>query len=206
MHWQRSSASGNLRADGSRGQADEIARARERFPELTILHGCEVDIMPDGRLDFSDPILEHFDIVLASLHERAGHSPEELFRRYGAAMRHPLVTFITHPTNRLVPYKPGYELDYGRLFELAVETGTFVEVDGAPVHLDLDGTLARRAVAAGVTLTLNSDSHRTEALSPQMDLGVTTARRGWVEARHVINTRPAADIRALIAAKRGRST
>ena len=204
-HSQRSAASRNLTIDGIGRQADEIAQARERHPDIAILHGCEVDIMPDGRLDFADSVLERFDIVLASLHERAGHSPDHLLQRYISAMRHPLVAFITHPTNRLVPFRRGYDLDYDRLFETAVETGTLVEIDGAPVHLDMDGPLARRAVAAGVTITLNSDSHRAEVLDRQMDMGVMTARRGWVEARHVLNTRSLADARALLARKHGRS-
>jgi DNA polymerase (family 10) len=119
-------------------------------------------------------------------------------------MRHPLVTIITHPSNRLVPYRPGYDIDYDRLFALAVETGTVLEIDGAPVHLDLAGALARRAVAAGVTVAIDSDSHRAELLERQMTLGVMTARRGWVERRHVLNTRSFDEIRALVAAKRGR--
>jgi len=126
-----------------------------------------------------------------------------LERRYLAAMKHPLVAIITHPTNRLIPYRRGYDLDYERVFAAAVETGTVVEIDGAPVHLDLDGALARRAVAAGATLVIDSDCHRADALGRQMDLGVTTARRGWVEAKHVLNARPLSDVRALLARKRG---
>ena len=203
-HSPHSAATRNLSADGVARQADEIAGLRERYPSLTILHGCEVDILADGRLDFRDAILERFDIVLASLHERHDHSPEQLLARYAAAMRHPLVSMVTHPTNRLIPYRPAYELDYDRLFEAAVETKTLIEIDGAPSHLDLDGALARRAIAAGVTVAIDSDCHRAELLDRQMQFGVMTARRGWVEARHVINTRPWSEVRAFIAAKRHR--
>ena len=76
------------------------------------------------------------------------------------------------------------------LFGVAAETGTIVEIDGAPGHLDLDGALARRAVAAGAMLAVNSDCHRAELLERQMRLGVQLARRGWVEPRHVVNTQP----------------
>jgi DNA polymerase (family 10) len=202
-HSPRSAATRNLSTESIARQAEEIDRLRERYPDIAILHGCEVDILPDGRLDFSDRVLERLDIVLASLHEQAGSSRDDLLRRYTAAMKHPLVALVTHPTNRLVPFKPGYDLDYDALFAVAVETGTIVEIDGSPAHLDLDGALARRAIAAGAMVAVDSDSHRATLLEMQMDLGVTTARRGWVERRHVVNTRSLAEIRAFISAKRG---
>jgi DNA polymerase (family 10) len=85
---------------------------------------------------------------------------------------------------------------------MAVETRTILEIDGSPAHLDLDGALSRRAIAVGALVAVDSDCHRAELLDMQMELGVTTARRGWVEARHVVNTRPIGEIRAMIAAKR----
>jgi DNA polymerase (family 10) len=112
------------------------------------------------------------------------------------------VSVITHPTNRILPHRPGYELDWDAFFSTALATRTAVEIDGAPGHLDMNGALARQAVAAGVTVTIDSDCHRAEALGRQMAMGVTTARRGWVEARHVLNTRPLDQVRAAIAAKR----
>jgi DNA polymerase (family X) len=201
-HSPHSAASRNLTADGAKRQGEEIAALRALYPDIAILHGCEVDILPDGRLDFPDRILETFDIVLASLHERAGHGPEQLMKRYTAAMNHRLVTLITHPTNRVVPSRAGYDLDYDRLFETAVTTQTLVEIDGAPSHLDLDGALARRAIAAGATVAISSDCHRAEMLDRQMKLGILTARRGRVEPRHVVNTRSLADVRAAISRKR----
>jgi len=202
-HSQSSAAIRNLTIDGVKKQAEEIAGLRERFPEIEILHGCEVDILPDGRLDFPDRLLERFDIVLASLHEAAAQSPDQLLKRYITAMQHPLVSVLTHPSNRLVPHRRGYDLDYDRLFAQAAEHQTALEIDGAPSHLDLDGALARRAIAAGATVVIDSDCHRAETLALQMQLGVITARRGWVEPRHVLNTRPIGDLRAFVAAKRG---
>jgi DNA polymerase (family 10) len=201
-HSPASGVAHSLTAKNVTRQAEEIAGARERFPDIAILHGCEVDILPEGRLDFQDRVLERFDIVLASLHHRSGDGRDELLRRYLTAMRHPLVTLITHPTNRLVPHRPGYDMDYDRLLEAAAETGTWLEIDGAPAHIDMDGALARRAIAAGATVAVDSDCHRADLLARQMHLGVITARRGWVEARHVANARPLADLRALIARKR----
>ncbi|HVH55930.1 MAG TPA: hypothetical protein VM791_06735, partial [Vicinamibacterales bacterium] len=180
-------------------------RIRELFPHFTILHGAEVDILANGHLDFSDAILGRLDIVIASLHERAQQDGPALTRRCIRAMRHPLVNIISHPANQLVGRRAGYPLEYERIYEAAVETGTALEIDGAPSHLDLDGEHARAAVAAGVTVTIDSDSHRARVLDRQMRLGIGTARRGWVEARHVLNARPIAEVRAWIEAKRSRS-
>ena len=201
-HSARSAAARTVTPDGLARQRDEIARLRDRFPRMTILHGLEVDIMPDGSLDFSDAVLEPLDIVLASLHDRADHDPARLTRRCLAAIRHPLVNVITHPANRLVGRDPGYDLDFPAIYEAAAATGTALEIDGAPSHLDLDGERAREAVSAGVTVTIDSDCHRAALLDRQMRLGIGTARRGWVEPRHVLNTRPLAEVRAFVAAKR----
>jgi DNA polymerase (family 10) len=203
-HSPSSAASRNLSVDSLRRQADDIARLRERWPDIVILHGCEVDILRNGRLDFPDKVLERLDIVLASLHDDGGQGPDQLLARYIGAMKHPLVAMITHPTNRTLPHKAGYDLDYERLFAVAVETGTIVEIDGSPAHLDLDSVLARRATRAGAMLAIDSDCHRADLLGRQMELGIATARRGWVESRDVVNTRAIADVRAVIAAKRQR--
>jgi DNA polymerase (family 10) len=203
-HSERAGASRTVSLKMLARQRDEIARLREQFPAMAILHGIEVDIMPDGRLDFPDHVLEPLDIVLASLHDRAGQDAARLTRRCLAAIAHPLVTVITHPANRLVGRDPGYDLSFPAVYAAAAETGTALEIDGAPSHLDLDGEHAREAVAAGATVTIDSDCHRARLLDKQMRLGLGTARRGWVEPRHVLNTRPLADVRAFIAAKRSR--
>jgi DNA polymerase (family 10) len=201
-HSERAGASRTLSTAALVRQRGDIDRLRERFPALTILHGVEVDIMPDGRLDFSDDVLETLDIVLASLHDRASHDPARLTRRCLAAIEHPLVNVITHPANRLVGRYPGHQLDFAAVYAAAAANGTALEIDGAPSHLDLDGEHARQAIAAGVTVTIDSDCHRARLLDKQMRLGIGTARRGWVEPRHVLNTRPLAAVREFIAAKR----
>jgi DNA polymerase (family 10) len=191
-----------LDADRLARQHDEVLRLREQYPAMHILHGSEVDILPDGRLDFPDEVLQALDIVLASLHDPAGQPGSTLTDRYIRAMEHPLVHVITHPTNRLVPTRAGYVLDEDRLFEAAVRTQTIVEIDGAPGHLDMDGEMASRAIAAGALLSIDSDCHRADLLGRQMQLGVGTARRGGVTAAHVANTRSLADLQVLLARKR----
>jgi DNA polymerase (family 10) len=201
-HSEHALCSRKLSASDVPRQRGEIAEIRERFPGLAILHGVEVDIMMDGSLDFPDTLLEGFDIVLASLHDPGTQNGRELTDRYVRAMHHPLVNVITHPSNRSPALWPGYDLDYPRLFNAAERTGTAMEIDGAPGHLDMDGAIARRAIAAGVTIAIDSDCHRAEALGRQMRFGIGTARRGWVEPHHVLNTGGVDRVRAFVAAKR----
>lgn len=185
-------------------QTVEVDRMRAAVPEITILHGVEVDILEDGSLDLPDAVMARLDIVLASLHEPRGQTPSRLLDRYASAMRHPLVNIVTHPANRMPGRDEGYALDFDALFRMAVETGTALEIDGGPGHLDLDGHLARRAVEAGVTLTIDSDAHDASRLGRQMRLGVGTARRGGVSPGQVLNTRPLEAVRAFFAEKRRR--
>jgi DNA polymerase (family 10) len=202
-HSEGSVASRKLLALEIPMQREEIDMLRARIKGIEILHGVEVEIMHDGTLDFEDDLLAGFDIVLASLHDHCGHDPARLADRYIRAMRHPLVNIITHPANRSPGMSPGYDLDFERLFDVARQTGTAMEVDGAPGHLDMDGALARRAADAGVTIAIDSDCHRAEALERQMRFGIGTARRGWVQAGHVLNARPVDAVRAFVARKRG---
>jgi len=203
-HSERAGSSRTLARDDIGRQRVEIKAARSRFRPLTILHGIEVDIMPDGSLDFPDEVLAGFDLVLASLHDAAGHDGVTLTERYLSAMRNPFVNVVTHPANRAPGRFDGYDVEFDRLFRAAVESGTALEIDGAPNHLDMDGAIARRAVAAGVTVVVSSDSHRATGLGQQMAFGIGTARRGWVEPRHVLNARSAEDVRAFVAMKRTR--
>jgi DNA polymerase (family 10) len=203
-HSERSLASRKLAASDISRQRREIDKARRRARSLTILHGIEVDIMHDGSLDFGDADLERFDVVLASLHDHGGHDGARLTERYLRAIHHPLVNIITHPANRAPARSRGYEVDFDRLFAAAAATGTAMEIDGAPGHLDMDGLVARRAVAMGVTVAIDSDCHRADALGRQMRFGLGTARRGWVEPPHVLNARSIDEVRAFVAAKRAR--
>jgi DNA polymerase (family 10) len=201
-HSSGSAASRTLQIDQIAEQRDVIDGLRGRYPGMTILHGIEVDILTNGALDFDDETLSRFDIVLASLHEADGHDGRRLTKRSLAAIRHPLVNILCHPANQLVGHFEGYDLDFEALYEAALDSGTALEIDGAPSHMDLDSRHARTAAAAGVTLTIDSDCHRFEALGRQMGFGIGTARRAWVEPHHVLNTRPLSAVLEFVAAKR----
>jgi DNA polymerase (family X) len=203
-HSERAWSSRRLALDEVPQQRAEIESLRRKLPDISILHGIEVDIMGDGSLDFDDDVLRGFDIVLASLHDACEQDGPQLTDRYLKVMHHPLVNVITHPANRSPARSTGFDLDFDALFQAAVETGTAMEIDGAPGHLDMDGAVARRAAAAGVTIAIDSDCHRAEWLARQMRFGVGTARRGWIEPQHVLNTRSLEEVRAFIARKRSR--
>jgi len=203
-HSQRAWSSRKLALEEIPRQRDEIEMLRRTISGIDILHGVEVDIMGDGTLDFEDEVLEGFDIVLASLHDPCEQEGPQLTERYLKAIHHPLVNVITHPANRSPARSAGFDVDFDAMFEAAAATGTAMEIDGAPGHLDMDGSIARRAVAAGVTIAIDSDCHRAEWLARQMRFGVGTARRGWLEPQHVLNTGSLDDVRAFIARKRAR--
>jgi DNA polymerase (family 10) len=203
-HSQRAWSSNKLTVEDVANQRAEIEYLRRQYPDIHVLHGVEVDIMKDGTLDFDDDVLAQFDIVLASLHDHGGQTGTELTERYLSAIHSPFVDVITHPLGRSPGISEGYTLDLDRIFAGAVETGTAMEVDGAPGHLDMDGASARRAAAAGVTIVVDSDCHRAEFLRRQMRFGVGTARRGWIEPKHVLNTRSIDDVLAFVSRKRAR--
>ena len=191
-----------LTLDRIADQADDIERARSQVPDMTILHGIECDILEDGSLDVPDHLLERLDIVLASMHEGHGHPPHRLLERYQRVLRHPLVNVITHPANRSPGRQAGYDIAFARLFEEAARTGTAVEIDGAPGHLDLDAPLAELAASICAPILVDRDCHIAERLGRQMRFGVGLARRAGLTREQVLNTRDVDTIRAFVAAKR----
>jgi DNA polymerase (family 10) len=169
-------------------QKQEIEAAREEFGDrLLILHGTEMEIKADGTLDFPDEVLAGLDIVVASLHVSMRQPREQVTARMLTAIRNPHVDIIGHPTNRLIPDRAGSDLDMDAIFEAAAEHGTALEINANPQRLDLNDIHARRAIELGIPLTINTDAHRPAQLD-FLEFGVATARRGWVEKQHVINT------------------
>jgi DNA polymerase (family 10) len=125
--------------------------------------------------------------VIASLHVSMRQPREQVTERMLTAIRNPHVDIIGHPTNRLIPKRAGSDLDMDAIFEAAAEYGTALEINANPERLDLDDIHTRRAVEMGIPITINTDAHFPEQLG-YLSLGVDTARRGWVEKQHVINT------------------
>ena len=167
-------------------QRAEIKRLNAELAPFRILHGTEMEIRADGALDYGDELLARFDVVIASIHTGRGQSTEQLTRRALAAIEHPLVHVLAHPSGRIVGRRDPLPLDWGRVFEAAARTGTMLEINGSP-RLDLGDSLARAAALAGARLTIASDAHRTEELD-QVRYGVSVARRAWLTADQVATT------------------
>jgi DNA polymerase (family 10) len=167
----------------------EALRKKRGGRKPHVLMGAEVDILADGRLDYPDDILARLDVVVASLHGAFRQSREQMTGRLLAAIANPYVHIIGHPTTRLIGSREGVEFDFERVIEAAAEAGVALEVNGAPKRLDLDDLMSRAAYEAGALLAIDSDAHSTAQLE-QTRYGVFQARRGWVEARSVVNAWP----------------
>jgi DNA polymerase (family 10) len=186
-----------LRGDLLAQQAAEIAALNERVDGIEVLSGIEVDIRRDGSLDLDDEALAERDWVMASVHSAFDMPREELTKRILAALENPHVDCIGHPTGRKLNRRAAYDVDLEAVFEQARKTGTFLEVNAQPDRLDLMDVNARAAAEAGVKIVVSTDAHRVHELA-NLELGVFQARRGWLTAHQVVNTRPWADVRRML--------
>lgn len=182
----------------------DIIAANKKIKGVTILIGCECDILGDGSLDYPDDLLAECDFVVASIHSAMGSSgtrrpsPTE---RTLAAMENRYVSVIGHPTGRLLNQRAPMELDMGAVVEAAARTNTMLEVNAAWQRLDLKDVHVKQALTAGVMLTINTDAHHIGQL-PHMRYGVMAARRGGATRRNIANCLSLASLRKCIAAKR----
>jgi DNA polymerase (family X) len=189
---------------------EELRAQRARVRELGDRYGirtlcsAEVDIRADGSLDYDDAILAELDIVVASVHSAFNQSREEMTARLLRALESPYVNVIGHPTGRNVETFAGYDFDHDAVFAAAARTGTALEIDGQPSRLDLPSPLARRAKEFGVTFTCDSDAHGVAQLE-HVAYAVGQARRAWITAAEVLNTKPLEEVLAFVEAKRRRT-
>jgi DNA polymerase (family 10) len=182
--------------DELRRQIERIREANERIDGITLLAGSEVNIHPDGSLDYEDDLLAELDWVVGSLHSAFRTPEKEQTKRMIAAMEHPLVDTIGHPTGRLIERREPYPLGIDEIAEAAARTGTLLEINGNPDRRDLNEINARRAVDLGATIVIDSDAHGCETLR-NVQYGVATARRAWLTKADVANTRTLAGLNEL---------
>jgi DNA polymerase (family X) len=179
---------GGVSIDDLREHASHVRNLSDRVG-LRILIGSEVDILADGSLDYPDDVLRTLDIVIGSVHSRLRMSEAEMTRRVITAMENPHLDILGHPTGRLVGQRPPFDLDLDAVIEAARRTETVLEISAYPERLDLKDSHVRLARDRDALFEIGTDAHRRDHLLV-MEYGIGTARRGWVEARSVINTWP----------------
>ncbi len=202
-HSVSSSIANGLDADRLREHIAAIRAVNRKLRGITVWAGAEVDILADGSLDYDDELLAQLDLVIASIHSGLTKDAQVNTQRTLAAIRHPLVNIVAHPTGRMIGVRKAMELDMAAICQAAAETGTALEINANTYRLDLKDRHARLAVESGAVLSINCDAHSTEGFE-QMRFGVVTARRGWVRRGQVVNTWPARKIASWVKAKRKR--
>ena len=167
----------------------EIHKANDRIKGITLLAGCEVDILADGRLDFEDEILAELDIVVASPHVALKQDEAKATDRLLRAIENPYVNIIGHPTGRLINRREGLPLNFEKVFAAAAASGTALEINAGYPRLDLNDVHARAALEAGCMLSIDTDAHAVEELST-IDYGIDVARRAWATRDRIVNCLP----------------
>jgi DNA polymerase (family 10) len=181
-------------ADVLARQADEIDQLNAELAGLAILKGVEVDILEDGSLDLPDAALGRLDYDIASVHEHYELPRAQQTERILRAMDHPCVSLLGHPTGRLLMQRAPYDVDVERIIRHARDCHCALELDAQPARLDLNDSYCRMARDEGVLVAIDADAHSTRDFD-DLRYGIGQARRGWLEKRDVLNTRPLAQLR-----------
>jgi DNA polymerase (family X) len=200
-HSKSSVQANGLSPDRLREHIEAIREVAARVKGVTLLAGSEVDIHVDGSLDYGDDLLAELDIVIASPHASLRQDPEKATKRLIAAIRHPLVHILGHPTGRMIGVREGLSPDIPKLVEAAAEHNVALEINANYMRLDLRDSHVRTAVEGGALIAINTDAHSPEHLD-FMRYGILTARRGWLTAPQCINTWSAAKLHKWLKAKR----
>ncbi len=200
-HTQSLSIAHGLTPDRVEQQRRVIGDLNESYArdgvDFRLLHGCELEIRPDGRLDYEDKLLARFDVVVASLHVGRRQPRSQLMSRYRTALRSPHVDIIAHPSGRKIGIRDDLDLDWDAFYREAAESRTVLELNGSDERLDLDDRRARAAREAGNRFTVDSDAHYKHEFE-NLDWGISQARRAWFEPRSVLNTLPLKEFLAAV--------
>jgi DNA polymerase (family 10) len=186
----------HVEPDALRAQIERVRGLNEELDGFDVLIGTETNVLTDGGLDYDDELLAELDWVVASVHTSFGMSEQDMSARMVAAIEHPLVDVIGHPTGRKIESRSPYALDVERVIEAAARTGTMLEINAAPDRRDLNDLHARAAAEAGVLIVIDSDAHSVRNLR-LMRFGIATARRAWLTPAQVANTRSWAELQPL---------
>ncbi len=200
-HSQKMRIAHGMSADRLIEQMEAIDKLNEENGAFTVLKGVEVDILADGSLDFPDHLLRRLDVVVAAVHSDFGLPRQKQTKRILRALDNRYVFILAHPTGRLLFQRDAYDVDMQKIMSAARARGCCLEINGQPDRLDLTDAHCRMAKREGVWLSLGSDGHRVGDFD-NLAYAVGQAQRGWLEASHIVNTRPVDELKALIAASR----
>ncbi len=192
-HSKSLGVAGGLSDEDLMRHTEEAHALDEKYSDIRVLAGTEVDIRMDGSLDYSDELLAKLDFVVASVHSGFRMDREAMTSRIVKAMENPHVHVIGHPTGRLLGDREAYDLDFDVLMREAARTRTCLEVNSNFHRLDLSDALCRKARDMGVHVIISTDSHNYDDLE-NLPYGIATAQRGWIEKQHVLNSRPVAEL------------
>jgi DNA polymerase (family 10) len=195
-HSQAVTIAGGLKEKELSEQIAEIRKLDDKIKDIHILASAEVEILADGALDFSDNMLSQLDVVSIGLHYGTKKPSEEITDRLISAMKNNYVDILVHPTGRIVNQRPGYNVDLDRLIEASKKYNVYLEINGSDRH-DLTAVAARRVKENGLKMVINTDAHRSTQFV-FMKYGVAIARRAWLQADDIINTRKFSDFRRLL--------
>jgi len=199
-HSQSAFYANGLKEDRIKKQHDEIDGLQELL-KIRIFKGIEVDILPDGNLDYDDRVLASFDFVIASVHSNFNMSEKEMTHRIVRAMSHPATTFLGHPTGRILLSREGYPVHLPEVIAAARQYGVVIELNASPYRLDLDWRYCKMAKEAGVRLSIHPDAHGIHGLADTR-LGVGLARKGWLTSSNLLNTLPLNEMESYLKKKR----
>jgi DNA polymerase (family 10) len=202
-HSESAFYAGGLKRDNLARQLEEIDELNAGMTDFRILKGIEADILADGRVDYDSDILDKFDYVIGSIHSRFSMEGDAMTRRVLAAMDDPHLTILAHPTGRLLLSREPYAIDIEAVLEKAADVGVAVELNADPHRLDLDWRYCRQAKELGVTIEIGPDAHSTAGLD-NVHFGIGMARKAWLEAAEILNTRSADDVIAFARKRRRR--
>ncbi len=178
----------------------EIKRINKEIKGIKIFTGAEVNIKQNGSIDMEENVLSKLDWVVASIHSGFKMPKEKMTKRIIKAMENPYVRAIGHPTGRIIKEREGYELDWQKIFKIAKETGTFLEINSFPNRLDINNVVVRNALKFGLKIVINTDAHHIDHLK-FMKYGVCQARRGWAEKKDILNTLSLSEFEKVISKK-----
>ncbi len=196
-HSQSARYAGGLTLEKLQKQWKEIDQVNQDIDGLHIFKGIESDILPDGSLDYEEPILKRFDFIIASVHSHFSMPREEMTQRVIKAIRNPYTTILAHPTGRLLLAREPYAIDMVRIIDEASRSGVAIELNAHPYRLDIDWRLCKYAKEKGVKIAIHPDSHDEEGLKDTF-FGVGIGRKGWLEPGDILNTMNVEEMKAYL--------